>query len=218
MISIVIPCHNEAPYIENTYKKVKSKLNTMNVKYEIIIEQDGSTDGTEGIIKKISRKDKKVRTFSFEKRKGKGFGLKLGFKEAKGDVIMLDADLAAGPEAIENLLKAKGDIVIASGYKRELNARDTLSLLYRAFVFMFFGINLNYIQSGFKRINKKVLKTVKLNMDGLAIDTELVVKAKKYGYKVTEINARWNQKKKRSFGLLHVLEMFFSILRLRITG
>ncbi len=215
MISIVIPCYNEADWIEKTYKQVKSELEKLKVNYEIIIEQDGSTDGTDKIIENLSKKDKKLRSFSFEKRRGKGYGLRFCFEKAKGDIIMMDADLAAGKGFIKQLLNSEGDIVILSGYERGFNIRGSLSLLYKSVILLFFGLNLDYVQSGFKKINKRVLKNINFETSSMSFDTEIVFKAKKEGYKIKEVKGKWNQRKKRSFGVLEVGKMFIDVIRLK---
>lgn len=214
MISVVIPCYNEADWIEKTHNRVKKELEKLELDYEIILEQDGSTDGTDKIIKNIAKKHKNTRAFSFKKRRGKGFGLKFCFGKAKGDIIMMDADLAAGIGVIEKFLKTRGDIIIATGYERGVNKRGFLSLLYKSLVLVIFGLNLDYIQSGFKMIRKNVINNLDLEIKSMAFDTELVLKANKQGYKIKEIKTSWNQRKKRSFGTKQIGKMFIDLFRI----
>lgn len=215
MISVVIPCYNEARWIKNTHKKVKKELGKLKINYEIILEQDGSNDGTDKIIKNIAKNDRKTRAFSFKEKKGKGFGLKFCFEKARGDIIMMDADLAAGTEVIEKFLKSQGDIVIATGYERGFNKRGFLSLSYKTLVFFLFGLNHDYIQSGFKMIKRGVTKNLDLKTRSMAFDTELVWKAKKKGYAIKEVKTSWDQRKKRSFGAKEMGKMFIDLFRIR---
>jgi len=216
MISVVIPCYNEAKTIKQTYKEVKEALKKLGVKYEIIFSEDGSTDGTKEILKELEKKDEKVRVLVSEKRLGKGLGLRRGFQVAKGEeILMLDADLAAGVGVVKDLLDAEGDVVIADTYRRSFSKRDVMSFLYRCLVALLFGMNLNYIQSGFKKLRREVLEEIDLKLTGFAMDTELVYKAKKKGFRVVEISAKWNQRKDRRVSFLHAFKMFLDLIRVR---
>jgi len=216
MISVVIPCYNEAKTVEWTYKEVKEELEKLGVEYELIFSEDGSTDGTKEILRELEKKDEKVKVLTSKRRLGKGLGLRRGFQVAKGEeILVLDADLAAGAEVIRDLLNAEGDVVIADAYKRGFSKRDVMSFLYRCLVALLFGMNLNYIQSGFKKLRREVLEEIDLKLTGFAMDTELVYKAKRKGFRVVEISAKWNQRRERRVGFPHAFKMFLDLIRVR---
>src|SRR3989338_5617336 len=100
-LSMVIPVYNEA----STIKQVISGVKDTKIQYEkeIIVVDDGSTDGTKEILDTIEDKDLKV--YRHEKNKGKGEALKTGFSHVSGDIVIIqDADLEYDPAEYSNLL------------------------------------------------------------------------------------------------------------------
>jgi glycosyltransferase involved in cell wall biosynthesis len=213
-ISILIPCYNEEKVIENSYKKVKKALEKIKIHYEIILEEDGSTDKTAEIFKSISKKDKFVKILSFpEKRMGLGWGWKKMFETATGDIaVICDADLTVDPIIIKNLIKEmkNADIVIASRYlsKGKLSIKLPLrrkipSRVYYLINKLLFRISVRDTQSGFQCFKKEVLKKIHLDSNGFEINLEMIVRAAKMGYKIKEIPAEY----------LHRYHGHFSVLR-----
>jgi len=118
-LSIVIPCYNESKTILEILKKAQ-KANSLGLKKEIIIIDDGSTDGTREILKKI-RKRKELKIVFHQKNTGKGSALKTGFKKSSGDIVLIqDADLEYDPSEYPMLLKpildGKADVVYGSRF------------------------------------------------------------------------------------------------------
>jgi glycosyltransferase involved in cell wall biosynthesis len=205
MISIVVPCYNEEKNIEKCYRDITTELIKLGIKdYEIIFEQEGSTDRTLEIMKKLEKLDNKVVALELgEKRRGKGFGLRECFKRARGEVIiMMDADLSISPSIIKRFIQEikENDIVIASrfisgGESKRPFFRNLLSFFYNSISRVLLGINIKDAQSGFKAIRKEVVNSIELKINGFEIDTELLAKAKKKGFKIKEIPATWIQAK-----------------------
>ena len=85
MISAVVPAFNEEESFSELYGELTKVLPALDNNYEIIFIDDGSTDNSLDVLKKIAAKDKKVRIFSFRKHRGKADALIAGFRVAKGD-------------------------------------------------------------------------------------------------------------------------------------
>jgi len=106
MISAVVPLYNEQESLERLYPRLKTELNKIDKNHEIIFVDDGSRDKSLEILKKLLKKDKNIRIFSFRKHQGKSEALTYGFRMATGDyIVTLDADLQDRPEEIKNLIK-----------------------------------------------------------------------------------------------------------------
>ena len=100
-ISIVVPCYNEQEALPIFYEEVTKVVKQMKVKYELIFINDGSKDDTLEILRKLAKKDKKVRYISFSRNFGKEAGILAGLEAATGDYItMMDVDLQDPPHLL----------------------------------------------------------------------------------------------------------------------
>ena len=107
-LSIVVPAYNEEEVIELFYKKVKEIVDRIKEKYEyeIVFVDDGSTDNTLNILKKLRESDKNINIISFSRNFGKEAGMYAGLENSSGDiVVILDADLQHDPENIIKMIK-----------------------------------------------------------------------------------------------------------------
>ena len=86
--------------------EIRKAVKPLNLNYEVIFVDDGSTDGSLKVIKDICKQDRRFRYISFRKNYGKSAALQVGFKHVTGDVVVtMDADLQDDPNEIGNLLK-----------------------------------------------------------------------------------------------------------------
>ena len=123
-LSIVIPAYDEQESIVLLYEQIKKNLDDKEVSYEIILIDDGSSDGTWRKILTLTKNSKLVIPIKFTKNYGKSDALDAGFKVAKGNYILtMDADLQDDPSEIYNLYSMikenKYDLV--SGWKKKRN-------------------------------------------------------------------------------------------------
>jgi len=188
MISVVVPAFNEEESLEEFYSVLVSSLAKFGA-YEIIFVDDGSTDSSLDLMKKIAVKNKKVRIVSFRKNQGKAEALTVGFKMAKGDyIVTLDADLQDRPEEIGNLLdKLKEGFDVVSGWRK--NRKDSLrtrlsSELFNSIMSFFWGTNLHDYNCGLKAYTNEAAKSLNL-YGGMHRFIPLLVAGN--GFEVTEI-------------------------------
>ncbi|MCW1296189.1 MAG: glycosyltransferase family 2 protein [Candidatus Parvarchaeota archaeon] len=225
MISIVVPCYNEEKNIEKCYRDITTELIKLGIKdYEIIFEQEGSTDRTLEIMKKIEKLDKRVIALDLgNKRKGKGFGLRACFEKAHGELIItMDADLSVKPDIIKKFMdeSKENDIIIASrfirgGESRRPILRNFLSFCYNLISRILLNVDVRDAQSGFKAIKKEVIKNIELKIDGFEIDTELLAKAKKMGFRIKEVPATWIQAKESKVNpIIDSLKMLKGLIKI----
>ncbi|NCF75154.1 MAG: glycosyltransferase [Xanthomonadaceae bacterium] len=209
-ISIIIPLLNEMESIEELNKKIIKVLSFINFDYEIIYIDDGSTDDSYEILKRLKQAHSlrhppvgeadgrgKITIIHFKKNFGKSIALNIGFQEAKGDLIItMDADLQDDPLEIPNFIKKinKGyDLV--SGWKQK--RKDGLiklisSKIFNITVSLLSGIKLHDFNCGFKIYKKEVIKNI--NVYG-ELYRFLPVLAYEKGFKVGELKIKHNYRK-----------------------
>ena len=121
-ISVVIPLLNEQDSIEELHDRIVSVMQSNQLSYEILFIDDGSTDKSWDVIRKICAQNSVVRGFKFSKNFGKSQALHEGFEKTKGDVIItMDADLQDSPNEIPEIYKMINDqgYDIVSGWKKK---------------------------------------------------------------------------------------------------
>lgn len=197
MLSVVIPVLNEEKNIQILHKDIISSLKPYN--FEIIFVDDGSTDRSLEILKKLTLKNKKVRLFSFRKNQGKAEALTFGFEKAKGDyVVTLDADLQDKPSEIPKLLKKlKEGYDVVTGWRKD--RKDTPIKVFSSRLFNFlvrclWKLNLHDYNCGLKVYTKEAAKSLRL-YGGLHRFIPFL--AYEQGFRVAEVVV---QHKKRRFG------------------
>jgi len=118
-LSIVVPLYNECENIPELYSKIKSELQKLSLSYEIIFIDDGSTDGTWGVIEKLKAENPELKGIKFRHNCGQTSAMVAGFDYASGKIIVtLDGDLQNDPSDIPMLLeKVKEGYDIVSGWR-----------------------------------------------------------------------------------------------------
>jgi glycosyltransferase involved in cell wall biosynthesis len=214
-ISIIIPAWNEEKIIYDNLKKIEEvfdrSLGKLQVGYELIVVDDGSTDNSYVEAKKASKENKKIKVVRYKNNGGKGSALTYGFRFCSGGfVAFLDADLDLHPEHVTQFIKHMekhgADIVIGS--KRHPSSkinypisRKILSQAYNVLIRLLFHLNLTDTQTGLKLFKYEVLEKVLpiILCKQYAFDLELLVNINSRGYKIAEapIELRWQRSKNR---------------------
>jgi len=230
-ISVLLPMHNEAKNIERCVNEVEKKIKFSFHSYEIIIAEDGSTDGTDIIAARLAERNPKLKFLHSPTRLGKGKAIKKAISVAKGDVIIfLDADLATSlanlPRIVETVQRHRG-IVVGSHYTGGANVKRPLSRIlfsvaYNLLVRMLFRDGVRDHQCGFKALSYELAQVLcsKSESDGLFLDTEMIVQAKRLGYEVTEVAVDWRDLRGKGESKVNLfkdaLRMGMDLLRFRL--
>jgi glycosyltransferase involved in cell wall biosynthesis len=224
-VSVIMPAYNEDKRIEACFNKVAEVLKDYGKPFEVILEEDGSTDKTPEIIDSLAGKYSYVRVLHFRRKMGKGFGIRKCFEIAKGEyIVLIDSDMEYPPEKIPELLeKMNGnDIVVGSRsiWKNRKNGnvkvvRVHLSRTYSMLIRRLFGISLKDYQSGFKAFRYEVIKTIQpLTSNGFEIDSEILIKALERGYKIGFIPIAYSYKGNSKVNIFSdSIRMLLSLLR-----
>jgi glycosyltransferase involved in cell wall biosynthesis len=192
-ISVIIPVYNE----EATISEIIARVGAIDLEKEIIIVDDGSTDGTPQQLKEIAGKFDNVKVLAHGKNLGKGAALRTGFAAATGDIMIIqDADLEYDPREYEALLipvlDGRADVVYGSrflsGPHRVLFfwhylGNKFLTLLCDAFS----NLNLTDMETCYKVFKKEVLDEIQLKSNRFGFEPEFTMKIAKKGFRVYEV-------------------------------
>lgn len=217
-LSIVVPAWNEADSLPELFAEIRAALQDWTGAWEVIVVDDGSTDGTFDVVRAEHAKDARIRGTRFRRNAGKAAGLAEGFAQAKGDyVITMDADLQDDPQELRplmSLLDQGWDMV--SGWKQIRNdpVDKTLpSRFYNALVQRVSGLKLHDFNCGLKAYKREVLPNLRLygQMHRL-----LPVMAHWDGFKVTEkvVNHRARRFGVSKYGWMRGFHGLFDLLTL----
>jgi dolichyl-phosphate beta-glucosyltransferase len=228
-LSIIIPAYNEEKRIKNTLLKANDYLAGQSYDYEIIVVNDGSEDKTADIVNEVKSKIANLSLIDNKKNRGKGFAVRQGLLEAKGEYrLFLDADNSASIEEIEKFfpyIKEGYDIVMGSRDIKGANIisaqpwhRKFLGNLYRIMVKSFAGLSGFYdTQCGFKIFNAKSANNIlsKCKINGWSFDVEILLFAKRLGYSVKEVPINWSDSPGTKVKIKGSVLAVFDLLKIR---
>ena len=232
-LDVVIPVLNEEVDLEPSTRALHEYMNAHLDQYEwaIVIADNGSTDATLDIARRLSRELSNVSYIRLEQR-GRGRALKRAWTESKADIVaFMDVDLSTDLEALPGLIRAvdaegydvaigsrlaKGAVVTQRPFKRELFSR-VYSLLIRAS----FLWGIRDAQCGFKAVTRRVADEVVplVENNGWFFDTELLIIAEKNGYSIMELPVKWTDDLDSRVNVVGtVVEDINGLLRMRFGG
>lgn len=194
-ISIIIPAFNEKDTILSALERIEA-VNLEDIEKEIIIVDDGSTDGTQQVLKEL---ENRYAIVYHHKNQGKGMAIRNGFARAQGEIVLIqDADLECDPRnypaLIQPILEGKADVVFGSRFK---------SGTFRHFSFWFYlgnkfltgfsnlitGLKITDMWTGYKVFRLKIIKEMLPHLKGerFEIEPELTAMVSKEKYRFLEI-------------------------------
>jgi dolichyl-phosphate beta-glucosyltransferase len=202
-LSVVIPAYNEEGRISTTLIKIKDYLNMQAFSWEIILVDDGSSDRTVEIAKKILEGEN-LTVIKNNTNCGKGYSVKSGILRSKGEIILFcDADLSTPIEELEKILMFinKGwDIVIGSRALPDSDIqvhqrwyREIMGKVFNFIVRSFILDGFKDTQCGFKCYKREAALAVfgRQKIKRFAFDVESIYIAQKIGFKIKELPVRW---------------------------
>ena len=224
--SIIIPAYNQKAMLKPCIQGVANSLSKAGMKpFEIIICEDGSTDGTYQEAERLARIYKFVRISHAEKKAGRGSAVMRGFVAAKSDVVAyIDADQATDTSHLPSLIRSAIENGIATGsrYLKSSKAERSPTRLFFSMGVnfldrLFLGSKVSDHQCGFKAFKREI--ALKLGQHAVNKhwfwDTEMLVLAQKYGYAVGEIPVVWKEQDSTTVSLFKdTVDMGSNILRM----
>jgi len=226
-ISVFFPTYNEEENIKNTVILAKKVLEEISNNWEIIIVNDGSTDNTLAVSEKLSEEDKRIRIISHSKNRGYGASLKSGFYNAKYPwICFTDADGQFDFSEINKFFSKQkeenADLVIGYYIGRKVSLFTILtSKIWEIIVSILFSMKVKDTDCGFKLVSKKVIDSIdKLESErGAFISSELLIKAKKKGFKIVQVGVNhYPRRKGKGTGrnIKVIIKSFIDLIRLWI--
>jgi len=197
MISVIIPVYNEV----KTFKELVKRVQSVDLKKEIIIVDDASTDGTREVLNELAREEG-ITVLLHQSNQGKGAALRTGFKEVKGEIVIIqDADLEYDPyeysKLIRPIMEGKADVVYGS---RFLGGPHRVLLFWHyvgnkiltLFSNMLTNLNLTDMETCYKVFKSSLLKEFTIESNRFGVEPELTTKLARLKCKIYEVDISYS--------------------------
>ena len=195
-LSIVLPCLDEAERLPGTLAAYLAHFPPSRAEVELIVVDDGSTDGTSAIADQIAAADPRVRVVRTARNHGKGYAVRVGVQAAQGElVVFTDADGSYGPEQLERVIAALDLVPVAIGARLGSHAgagsplRRLASRVFNRVMRLLLGLPFHDTQCGLKGFRRGAAAAVfrRARVDGFAFDAEALLVAGRLGLEVVEV-------------------------------
>ncbi len=235
-LSVIIPAYNEERRLPGTLKEIDKYLSGQSYQYEIIVVDGGSKDRTPEVVKEMSREISGLKLLTVKNCSGKGQAVREGMASAEGSFkVFADADNSTSIDQVEKMWPW-----FEKGYDVVIGSRDVKGAVldppqpwirnfllgggfkfYRKLVIGLWGIE--DTQCGFKGFTKKAAENIfpKTKIEKFAFDPEVLVIAKKFGYKIKEIPIYWKNDPESKVKFKSIFEMALDMIKIKwnlITG
>jgi glycosyltransferase involved in cell wall biosynthesis len=225
-LSIVIPAYNEEHRLPETLRRVLEWIAQREFSFcELIVVDDGSRDGTTRVVEEFAKQNPCMRLARYAGNRGKGYAVRHGMLEAKGEwILYTDADLSAPIGEIEKLCRAarEQDAAVAIGsravdrslvVKHQPALRELSGRCFNLVVRLVTRLPFHDTQCGFKLYRADAARQIfsRQKQEGFSFDVEDLLIAKKLGVRAVEVPVRWanveGTKVRLSQGILSFLEL-----------
>jgi glycosyltransferase involved in cell wall biosynthesis len=217
LISVVVPLYNEEEAIDELYRQLTEALTAYGAPYEVIVADDGSTDGSFEKLKAIHQRDERWRIIRFRRNFGQTAGFAAGFDRARGDVVItIDADLQNDPADIPKLMaKIDEGYDIVSGWRVDRQdaflTRKLPSMMANWLISRSTNVKLHDYGCSLKAYRADVVKNINLYGE---LHRFIPAVASAYGVRVTEIpvNHRAREHGASKYGISRTFRVFLDLI------
>lgn len=228
-LSVIIPAYNEEKRIGATLKSIDDYLRRQNYDYEILVVNDGSKDGTAGLVRSLEPEVKNLRLIDNKENHGKGYVVRQGMLASSGDLrLFTDADNSTSIDHLDKFipyLKQGFDVIIGSiavaGHKVASGSepiwRRILGKLGNLFIQIMAVPGIHDTQRGFKLVTAKAALQIfpKLTIARWGFDIEMLALARRFGYKIKELPVDWKNDPNSTVGLNAYIQVLLETMQIR---
>lgn len=216
-VVVTLPVYRDASFLDNACMTLEELTSQITKEFTLLIAEDGSNSS--GIVEILRKRYENIVYVQNDRRLGRGRALREAWKMVQGDVyVYIDVDLAtdlAKLDAYKNLVEQQRDfdLVTGSRYVRDSITsrpwlREAASIAYNWWVRMVFQTGVHDHQCGFKSFSRELVErlAVEAKSDSWFWDTEVIVLAKRLGFRVKEIPVYWTEKKGKRTPIMRLLK------------
>lgn len=229
-LSVVIPAYNEAKKLPDTLPNMYEYLKKQSYDWEILIVNDGSKDDTAQVVKDLSSQIENLRLIDNKENNGKGYVVKQGMLSARGKYrLFTDADNSTSLDQVEKMWPEfeKGNEVVIGSRDIKGSKLAVPQPFWRIMIGNVFNLMAQILtglwgipdtQCGFKGFTEQSAKDIflKTRIARFAFDPEILVIAKKMGYKIKEIPVYWVNDKRSSVKFKSMVKMAIDLFKIRL--
>jgi glycosyltransferase involved in cell wall biosynthesis len=217
MISVIIPIYNEKENLTLLYQRVTTVLRRLDLPWELILVNDGSTDDSQSLLNDLAGKDDAVKVISFRRNFGQTAAMMAGVDHASGTIIIpMDGDLQNDPEDIPRLLaKLEEGYDVVSGWRKDRKdnpiKRNLLSRLANELISVISGVRLHDYGCSLKAYRREVIKDVKLYGE---MHRFIPIYASWFGARIAEIQVTHHPRQygTSKYGMNRIMKVVFDLI------
>jgi glycosyltransferase involved in cell wall biosynthesis len=227
-ISIIVPSYNEEHRLPETLERIAAYVRASGREMEILVVDDGSTDGTAAVAESFRDKFGALRVLSNAVNRGKGYSVRHGMLEARGRIVLFtDADLSAPIEEAPKLLEALKTYDVAIGSRaldrslitvHESRFREFAGIIFNTIVRVILRLPFVDTQCGFKAFRRERCQVLfeQQRIERFGFDPELLYLARHHGLRTIEIPVRWGHSPATKVNMFHdSIQMFLDVFTIR---
>jgi dolichyl-phosphate beta-glucosyltransferase len=227
-LSIIIPSYSEELRLPTTLARIAAYTRSSNRAIEVIVVDDGSRDNTVAVAEKFRNEIPSLRVVSNGENRGKGYSVRHGMQEARGDIVLFtDADLSAPIEEVEKLLPAMKTNDVAIGSRavdrsqitvHESPFREFAGIIFNKIVRLILRLPFVDTQCGFKAFRRIPCKIIfeQQTIERFGFDPELLYLARHHGLRAVEISVRWGHSPATKVNMMRdSIQMFIDVFVIR---